>query len=80
MAGEVVAVLMPELDGENADPRATVILRHPNGSLEARLVDPEQVLADRILSAGCVSRGAPILDPTSRKVVGYELESFRRAG
>ncbi len=67
---EIVAVLLPEDDPGRP---ATVLLRTAAGHLEVRSLPTREVLADGRLRRGCVRPGAPIYDPASREVVGYEL-------
>lgn len=71
---EVLAVFLPDIAAGAEDRRATVVLRDSDGRIEMRSMDARQVMADRRLAKECVKRGAPIVDPVSREVVGYEME------
>ena len=76
LAAEVLAVILPDAyTGDERTRSATVLLRDPDGRLEVRSMPAREVLADRRMARGCVRRGTPILDPTSREVVGYEMEA-----
>jgi hypothetical protein len=78
---EVLAVILPDAwTGDERSRSATVLLRNVDGCLEVRSLPARDVLADRRMARGCVRRGAPILDPTSREVVGYEMEPVAAAG
>jgi hypothetical protein len=81
LAAEVLAVILPDTwtDDERAR-SATVLLRNVDGRLELRSLPTRDVLADRRMACGCVRRGTPILDPTSREVVGYEMEAMSATG
>jgi hypothetical protein len=81
LAAEVLAVILPDTWSDDERARsATVLLRNADGCLELRSLPARDVLADRRMSRGCVRRGAPILDPTSREVVGYEMEAMTASG
>jgi hypothetical protein len=71
---EVLAVFLPDIADGAGERRATVVLRDADGRIEMRSIDARQVMADRRLVKGCVQRGAPIVDPVSREVVGYEMQ------
>ena len=81
LAAEVLAVILPDAyTGDERTRSATVLLRDPDGHLEVRSMPARDVLADRRMARGCVRRGTPILDPTSREVVGYEMEAVSARG
>ena len=81
LAAEVLAVILPDAyTGDERTRSATVLLRDPDGHLEVRSMPARDVLADRRMARGCMRRGTPILDPTSREVVGYEMEAVSARG
>lgn len=75
---EVVAVLMPGMD-EDGERAAIVIVRGSDGQVSVRRMDASDASVRRAARTGCYRRGAPILDPVSRQVMGYEMEEVRFA-
>jgi hypothetical protein len=77
---EVIAMVLPEDSGfedgpgEDVGGRTTVLVREPDGSVALETVRPNSALSRLSAQAGCFRRRAPIIDPISRQVVGYELE------
>lgn len=70
---EVIAVLLAGYDDDGQE-RVTVILRDAQGQVAMKHMRSGDAAARRAMSAGCFREGAPILDPVSREVMGYELE------
>jgi hypothetical protein len=74
---EVVALLLPEGEAEHAahpEHHATLLIRRPNGEFALEQVDARLALAKRAANTGCFRKGRPIIDPTTRTVMGYEME------
>jgi hypothetical protein len=74
---EVVALLLPEGESEHAahpEHHATLLIRRPNGEFALEQVDARLALAKRAANTGCFRKGRPIIDPTTRQVMGYEME------
>lgn len=73
---EIIAVLVPEVDAATQHlPRAaTMIVRRPDGQFVLETIDARVALARQAANTGCFRKGKPIVDPTSREVLGYEME------
>jgi hypothetical protein len=74
---EVIAVLLPELEASASgrQPRAaTMIVRRADGQFVLETIDARIALAQRAANTGCFRKGKPIVDPTSREVMGHEME------
>jgi hypothetical protein len=72
---EVIAMLMP--DGEATDRMqrmATLLVRNPDGQMSLQTVSADSTLGQYAMSTGCFHKGAPIVDPVTREVLGYEME------
>jgi hypothetical protein len=70
-------VLLPEADATAAhrEPRAaTMIVRRADGQFVLETIDARVALAQQAANTGCFRKGKPIIDPTSREVLGYEME------
>lgn len=70
---EVIAVLLSGYDDDGRQ-RATVLLRDAQGQVSLRHVNAVQPEARDAMAGRTCRPGRPILDPTSREVMGYELE------
>jgi hypothetical protein len=76
---EVIALLMPEGEKEHlAHPEhfATLLVRRPDGRFQLERVDARLAMARRAANTGCFRQGKPIIDPTTRQVMGYEMEEI----
>lgn len=72
---EVIAVLVPEADATDRQPRAaTMIVRRADGQFALETIDARVALATQAANTGCFRKGKPIVDPSSREVLGYEME------
>lgn len=71
---DVLALLFPE-PATNGQPArmATAFVRDPQGGLMLQSVVPSRSLLQRARVAGRANDGTPIVDPTTREVIGYEL-------
>jgi hypothetical protein len=72
---EVIAVLLPEADAGQRQPRAAMmIVRRADGQFVLETIDARIALAQQAANTGCFRKGKPIVDPSSREVLGYEME------
>jgi hypothetical protein len=79
---EIVALLLPEGEKEHlAHPehRATLLVRRADGQFALEQIDARVALAQRAANTGCFRKGKPIVDPTTRQVMGYELAEISLA-
>jgi hypothetical protein len=74
---EVIARFIPEVCrlGPNSDlPTATILVRTADGRMVMQPVDPDTTLGQEALTTGAFRKGNPIVDPVSRRILGYEME------
>jgi hypothetical protein len=75
---EVIARFIPDVRrlgcSDPAMPLATILVRAPDGSMSLQPVDPDATLGQEALSTGAFRKGSPIVDPVSRRILGYEME------
>jgi hypothetical protein len=74
---EVIARFIPELrrQGAGSDlPTATLLVRTADGRMVMQPVDPDATLGQEALTTGAFRKGGPIVDPVSRRILGYEME------
>ena len=73
---EVLALLFPEPNQSNdgTTPLVTALLRDAQGLMELRRVRPDKSLIGKARVAGRFNCGKPILDPSTREVIGYEID------
>jgi len=73
---EVIAMLMPDAEGANARGQqvTTLLVRNPDGQMALQTVSTDSTLGQFALGTGCFRKGAPIFDPVTRQVIGYEME------
>ena len=76
---EVIAVLVPGYDEDCGAGTATVIVRDSAGNVTVRELEEREAMRECTESTERFRRGKPIVDPLTREVVGYELESIDRA-
>ena len=79
---EIVALLLPEGETEHlAHPEhcATLLVRRADGQFALEQIDARVALARRAANTGCFRKGKPIVDPTTRQVMGYEMEEISLA-
>ena len=76
MKSEVLALLFPEPSQPHAGatPLVTALVRDAEGLVELRRLRPDQALIRMARVAGRFNCGKPILDPSTREVIGYEIE------
>ena len=73
MQSQIIALLVPE-----GSHRATLLVRRGNGQFALEGIDARVAAATRI-AASWFRQGAPIVDPTTRAVVGYEVTEVSAA-
>ena len=77
-ADEVIALLLDDLDGlptEPIDLESTLYLvRSSDGHIRLEKPASLETLERTAESTGVFKRGAPIVDPSSGDVIGYEME------
>ncbi len=76
MQPEIIALLYPE-SGHPADDspaQVTAVMRDAHGAMEVRRIKPDRSLMSRAMLTGRFNMGKPIVDPTTREVIGYEIE------
>jgi hypothetical protein len=79
-ASQIIALLLPDSyrDEKPAVEPATALLRDHEGrmSLEPVTADMagETRFMEQMMTTGCFRRGKPIVDPTTRQIMGYEME------
>lgn len=75
---EVIARFIPDvrrLGCSDPDvPMATILVRSANGRMSMQPVDPDATLGHQALATGAFRKGNPIVDPVSRRIIGYEME------
>ena len=73
---EIIAVLLPEADAaaRHESRAATMIVRRADGQFVLETIDARVALAQQAANTGCFRKGKPIIDPSSREVLGYEME------
>jgi len=76
MQPEVLALLFPEPNQptDGSTPLVTALLRDAEGTMEVRRLRPDLSLLRKALVAGRFNCGKPIVDPSTREVIGYEIE------
>ena len=67
MQSQIVALLVPQ-----GSQRATLLVRRGNGQFALEGIDARVASATRV-AASWFRQGAPIVDPATRAVVGYEV-------
>ena len=73
MQSQVIALLVPE-----GSRKATLLVRRGNGQFALEGIDARVATATRV-AASWFRQGAPIVDPTTSAVVGYEVTELPAA-
>ncbi len=73
MQSQIVALLVPE-----GSRRATLLVRRGDGQFALEGIDARVASATRV-AAAWFRQGSPIVDPTTRAVVGYEVTEVSEA-
>jgi hypothetical protein len=73
---EVLALLFPETSqaAGGAVPFVMALLRDAEGLMQLRRVAPDAAMLRKARVAGRLNNGKPIIDPTTREVIGCEIE------
>lgn len=73
---EVIARFIPELlrHTDSGLPTASILVRTADGRMVLQPVDPDPTLGQEALATGAFRKGNPIVDPASRRILGYEME------
>jgi hypothetical protein len=76
MQPEIIALLYPAptQSSEESTNQVTAVMRDADGAMEVRRVKPDRGLVSRALLTGRFNSGKPIVDPTTREIIGYEIE------
>lgn len=61
-------------DGDGRERMATLLLRAPDGQMSLQTVSADSTLGQYAMRTDCFRQGAPIIDPVTRQVLGYEME------
>jgi hypothetical protein len=72
---EVLALLFPEpaANGKPATDQVMVVVKDAQGEIALHTVVPDKQLLRRARVTGRYKSGTPIIDPTTREIIGYEL-------
>ena len=73
MQSQIIALLVPQ-----GSRRATLLVRRGNGQFALEGIDARVASASRV-AATWFRQGAPIVDPTTSTVVGYEVTEVSAA-
>jgi hypothetical protein len=83
-AAQIIALLLPESkqDAPEQDAlaleTATALMRDAEGRMSLQPLTHELTrempFKEQVMTTGCFRRGKPIVDPTTREVIGYEME------
>jgi hypothetical protein len=75
---EVLARFIPDVRrlgcSDPGVPMATILVRSADGRMSLQPVDPDATLGQEALATGAFRKGNPIVDPVSRRILGYEME------
>jgi hypothetical protein len=77
-AAKLIALLLPESHACQRDEfdieTTTALMRDHEGRMSLRPLTHDMPFAEQVVTTGCFRRGKPIIDPTTREVMGYEME------
>jgi hypothetical protein len=75
---KIIALLLPESKQDFAHgdelAHATALLRDEDGRMSLQPFTHDMPFTEQAITTGCFRRGKPIIDPTTREVIGYEME------
>jgi len=76
MKAEIIALLYPApaQSADDSPSQVTAVLRDAEGAMEVRRIKPDRSLVNRAMLTGRFNSGKPIVDPTTREIIGYEIE------
>jgi len=79
---EIIAVFLDDSDSDDLDDidftATSCLLRDATGSIKIQRTPSVEALREATESSGIFRRGAPIVDPVTGDVIGYELEEDER--
>ena len=61
------------------DDRSEVLIREENGAMSSQCADLRTTFGHEAIQTGAFRRGNPIIDPVTRKMIGYEMQQVVRA-
>lgn len=82
-AAKLIALLLPGsmYDASNDDidmENATALMSDDDGRMSlhplTRDMTRDMPFKEQVMTTGCFKRGKPIVDPSTREVIGYEME------
>lgn len=77
---EVIALLLDDADGVRGDAidlaTTTCLVRGSDGHIRLQRPESQEALERTAETTGVFKRGAPIVDPASGDVIGYEMEEI----
>jgi hypothetical protein len=78
---QVIALLLPDSTPEaplshpvQVGRNAMALMRDAAGRMTVEEVVADNAFMDKLVDTGCFRRGKAIIDPTTREVMGYEME------
>jgi hypothetical protein len=78
---QVIALLLPDSTPEaplchavQVGRNAMALMRDSTGRMTVEEVVADNDFMDKLVDTGCFRRGKPIIDPTTRQIMGYEME------
>lgn len=79
MQPEIIALLFPEPTTVMAGSalQVTAVFRDAAGTMEVRELRPDKDMMRMAQMTGRFKSGTPIVDPTTKEVIGYEIEPFK---
>jgi hypothetical protein len=81
-ASHVLALLPTEMDRDTSantlvdflSRGATALVRDDSGRMTLESVSDDVAFLSQVMRTGCFRRGKAIIEPTTRQVIGYEME------
>lgn len=81
--GEVIAVVLSDGIKDRIDrlscEGAQCLVRAPDGKVRLEDVESQEEFEHAARTTGCFRRGKAIRDPSTREVIGYEMEQVQLA-
>jgi hypothetical protein len=86
-SSQVLALLPNELDYESHASTmteflrcgATALVRDDSGKITLESVSADVAYLSQVMRTGCFKRGKAIIEPSTRQVIGYEMEMIAMA-
>lgn len=84
LESEVLGLLLNDAEDRRGASRhrggsAQILLRDADGCMRLQDVSPDSAMGRQAMSTGCFRRRAPIYDPITREIMGYEMERVAEA-